>query len=107
MFTLDKQKTPRFVLNREPEMYAIRIFRLNEPLGSVIIWESFSNEIAKTFSLQERVAYFMLKKVAVNGCDVQFGEYTKDVALTRISNAVSVCCKYKTAIKLDFGAIKL
>ena len=107
MFILDKQKIPRLILSKKPEMYAIRIFRLNEPLGSVIIWESFSNEIAKTFNLQQRLTYSILKKVVVDGHNVQFGEYAKDVALTRISNAVSICSKYKTAVKLDFGAIKL
>ncbi len=107
MFVLNRANKPTIFLKREPEMYGIKIFRLNESSGNVIIWESFSNEIARAFNLHEKLTYSILKKVAVHGSSVQFGEYTKDIALTRISSAIYICGKYKTAIKLDFDLIKL
>ncbi len=92
----------------EPVKYTISLKRRNQGrFGNIIIWESFSNELARAFSLDPATMYAFLKNSIVNGRVVIFGEYTKDVADTRISNAQAICKKYKPSILPIFEKIKM
>ncbi len=108
MNVIERNQKPILSLkNIKPDTYSIRISRSGGILNGVIVWENFSDEMARALLLEKKVAYSILKKAAVYGTGTQFGEYTKDVALTIISNAISICLKYKYEIKLDFNLIKV
>lgn len=107
---IEKTKRPTLTLSQktDPGEYCVRLSsELKRMGGNIIVWEYFSNRLARIFNLDPSFMYKIICASVKRGQTVHFGNYTKDVALTMIHYADKYVQDQHPAAILSFSAVRL